>query len=74
LLQATNRLTEAEPLMRRHVVIFTDFERKTGHPHPHRDAALHNYVRLLAAMGKSDDEIKAAIVSLTGEGGLRDPQ
>ena len=40
LLQATNRLAEAEPLMRRHWRIFIDFERKTGHPHPHRDAAL----------------------------------
>ena len=69
LLQDTNRLAEAEPLMRRHLAIFIDFERKTGHPHPHRDAALRNYAGLLAAMGKSEAEIKAAIASLTGEGG-----
>ncbi len=65
LLQATNRLTEAEPLMRRHVVIFLDFERATGHPHPHRDAALRNYAGLLTAMGKTDAEIRAAIATLT---------
>ena len=69
LLQATNRLAEAEPPMRRHLAIFIDFERKTGYPHPHRDAALRNYAGLLAAMGKSAAEIKAAIATLTPEGG-----
>jgi tetratricopeptide (TPR) repeat protein len=66
LLRATNRLDEAEPLMRRHVVIFLDFQRTTGHPHPHRDAALRNYANLLRAMGKSEAEIRAAIATLTG--------
>jgi hypothetical protein len=72
LLKRTNRLDEAEPLMRRHLAIFIDFERKNGHPHPHREAAVRNYADLLAAMGKSETEIKAAIVSLTGEEGPRD--
>ncbi len=36
LLQATSRLGEAEPLMRRVVVIFLDFERATAHAQPHR--------------------------------------
>jgi hypothetical protein len=67
-LQNTNRLAEAQPLMRHVLVIFIDFERKTGHPHPHRDAALHNYAGLLTAMDKSEAEIRAAIVSLMGEG------
>jgi tetratricopeptide (TPR) repeat protein len=74
LLQATNRLAEAEPLMRRHLAIFIDFEHKTGHPHPHRDDAVGNYAGLLAAMGKSEAEIRAAIASLVAEGGPRDPR
>jgi hypothetical protein len=57
--------------MRRHLAIFINFARKTGHPH--RDAALHNYASLLAAMGKSEAEIEAAIAGLTGEDGPRGP-
>ena len=64
---ATGRLAEAEPLMRRHLAIFIDFERKNGHSHPHRDKAQVNYASLLAAMGKSEAEIKAAIAELTAE-------
>jgi tetratricopeptide (TPR) repeat protein len=43
LLQDTNRLSEAELLMCRHLAIFIRFGRKTGHPHPHHEAALRNY-------------------------------
>jgi Tfp pilus assembly protein PilF len=68
LLRATNRSADAEPLMRRVLAILIDFERKTGHPHPHRDMAMHNYVGLLAEVGKSEAEIEAAIASLTAEG------
>ncbi|HZC55787.1 MAG TPA: hypothetical protein VE396_07020 [Xanthobacteraceae bacterium] len=64
LLKATNRLLEAEPLMHRHVVIFVEFTRKTGHRHPHLDAAFENYAGLLAAMGKNKAEIAAACVEL----------
>jgi tetratricopeptide (TPR) repeat protein len=60
LLRHTNWPVEAEPLMRRHLAIFIDFERKTGHPHPHRDYAVVNYTALLTEMGKSEAEIKAA--------------
>jgi hypothetical protein len=74
LLQATNRLAEAEPLMRRMMGIFVDFERKTGHRHPLRDRALRNYAGLLTAMGKSEGESKAAIASLSADGGAGDPQ
>ena len=59
LLQATNRLSDAEPLMRRHVEIFREFGRKTGHEHPHMQAALGNYVGLLKAMKLSEVEIAA---------------
>jgi hypothetical protein len=47
LLQATNRLEEAEPLMRRMVSIFKHFNDSTGHEHPHWRAALTNYSDLL---------------------------
>jgi hypothetical protein len=59
--------------MRLVLAILVDFGRKTRHPHPHRDAALRNYAGLLAAIGKSEAEIKAAIASSIGEGGARDP-
>jgi tetratricopeptide (TPR) repeat protein len=73
LLESTDRLAEAEPLTRRVLAILVDFERKTGHLHPHHDAALRNYAGLLAAMGKSQAEIKAALTAQTGEDGPRDP-
>jgi tetratricopeptide (TPR) repeat protein len=73
LLQDTNRLSEAELLMCRHLAIFIRFGRKTGHPHPHHEAALRNYSNLLAAMGKSEADIKAALAALTGGDGRRDP-
>ena len=50
------------------VAIVIDFERRTGHPHPHRDAAFGNYVRLLAATGKSEAEITAALADVTAGG------
>jgi tetratricopeptide (TPR) repeat protein len=69
LLRATNRLAEAELLMCRVLAIFIDFERKTGHSHPHRDEAVANYTDLLTAMGKSEAEIKATIANLmAGDG------
>jgi hypothetical protein len=43
LLQPTNRLSEAGPLMRRMVDIFLKFTVATGHPHPHLNAALGNF-------------------------------
>jgi tetratricopeptide (TPR) repeat protein len=64
LLQSTNRVDEAEPLMRRAVAIRVDFTRRTGHRHPHLDAAFENYAALLANMGKSQAEIDAACAEL----------
>jgi Tetratricopeptide repeat len=63
LLQATNRLVEAEPLSRRQLRIFAGFGRRTGHEHPHFHAALLNYIDLLNAMGMSEDEIQARVLS-----------
>jgi hypothetical protein len=70
LLQATNRLGKAEPLMRRHLVTFLHFERTTRHARPHLDAAIRNYARLIAAMGKNAAEIRSAIATLQRDAGL----
>ena len=58
LLQATNRLEEAEPLMRRALLIFREFTRRTGHEHPHWLTTFENYTILLKAMGKTEAEIQ----------------
>ncbi|HEY1932578.1 MAG TPA: tetratricopeptide repeat protein [Acetobacteraceae bacterium] len=73
LLQATNRLGEAEPLMRRALAIVLTFQRDTGHAHPHRDAAIANYRRLLEAMGRSEADIDAALAALWREAGVALP-
>ena len=61
---ATNRISEAEPLLRRHLLIFLDFSRRTGHEHPHLKTAFDTYRLLLKAMGKTDAEIEATIEAL----------
>jgi hypothetical protein len=43
LLQATNRLAEAEPRIGRAALIYLAFERQTGHTHPYRDTAFAWY-------------------------------
>jgi tetratricopeptide (TPR) repeat protein len=64
LLGNTNRLGEAEPLMRRHVAIFVEFTRRTGHRHPHLEAAFNNYAGLLEDMGRDQAKIEAACAEL----------
>jgi hypothetical protein len=61
--QATNRLGEAKPLMRRHPDILA-FQRDTGHAHPCRGAAIGNYTGLLKAMGQSEVRIATAVAAL----------
>ena len=70
LLQATNRLAEAEPLMRRHVAMFLKFTQATGSQHPHLQAAWKNYEGLLRAMGMSDAEVHERLNELHGEYGM----
>ncbi|MGH8489047.1 MAG: tetratricopeptide repeat protein [Gammaproteobacteria bacterium] len=70
LLQATNRLEEAEPLSRRVLAIVLDFSRRTGHPHPHLDAALANYAGILKGRGRSEADIAAELGPLSGEYGV----
>jgi hypothetical protein len=68
LLQATNRLAEAEPLMSGAVVIYRKFQEATGHEHPHWETVLANYVALLAAMGLNAAEIGAKLQALASGG------
>ena len=52
LLRGTNRIDEAEPLMRRSLDIFDSFGRQTGHEHPDFQRANQNYQVLQRAMGQ----------------------
>jgi hypothetical protein len=70
LLKDTNRLEEAEPLMRRHVEIFLKFTAATGHEDPHLQSALGNYEGLLQAMGRSDAEVQQELTDLLAEYGV----
>ncbi len=64
IMKATNRLAEAEPIWCRAVTIFIEFERRNGHPHPHHDAAIRNYVGMLREMGKNQTDIDLAMATL----------
>ncbi len=69
LLQATEP-AEAEALSRRMMLIFLAFTRDTGHPHPHLQAAIGNYLQLLAAQTDDPAEVARRLVSLGPEAGL----
>ncbi len=64
LLKATNRLAEAEPLMRRALLILVEFTRRIGREHPHLDVILGNYRGLLEALGKTPDQIRQCLREL----------
>ena len=70
LLKATNRLAEAEPLMRRMVGIFLNFTQRTGHQHPHVHTAIGNYMGLLQAMRWSESQIHEQLHALLTECGM----
>ncbi len=61
LLQATNRLAEAEPLMGRAFVIFW---KSLGLDRPNTQTLRGIYITLLQAMGLSDPEIQAKLQAL----------
>lgn len=69
-LHATNRLSEAEPLSKRHLLIFLAFLRQ-GFQHPHLQDAIGNYAALLSMMGHPEEDIqtklKALFTDATGE-------
>ena len=54
MLQETNRIEEAEPLMRRSLDIFDAFGRQTGHEHSYFQRANEDYQALRRAM-ESDE-------------------
>ena len=63
LLQATNQLAEAEPLMRRMAETLIAFSQQGFH-HPNLEAGLGNYFSLLQALDLSESEIQAKLQSL----------
>ena len=73
LLQATNRLDEAEPLMRRALAIFCALEAAIGRSHPSRELVQGNYAGLLAALGRGEAETAAAIAGVRRAAGLDAP-
>lgn len=64
LLRHKNELKEAEPLMRKVLEIFVGISGRTGHPHPHLEAAFGNYSALLREIGQSEEEIDATLHEL----------
>jgi hypothetical protein len=64
LLQTTNRLAEAEPLLRRVLDILVNFTRATGQSHAHLESARADYARALRELGRSEAEIEAALKSV----------
>ena len=65
LLQATNRLAEAEPLMRRALAILIE---SLGAEHPHSCTVRDNTIGLLRKLGRTEDEIMANLGNLFGQG------
>jgi hypothetical protein len=62
LLQATNRLGEAEPLARRGVRILIEFQHSTGHEHLNFRAGLADYKILLQALEKTPEQIEQQLL------------
>jgi ABC-type transporter Mla subunit MlaD len=67
LLGATNRLDEAEQLLRQSVEMFFKFTRAIGHPHSSLQGALKNYAELLQIMDRSEEQVFATLHELTPE-------
>ena len=70
LLKDTNRLAEAEPLLRQALEIFLHFTAATGHEHPHLRTVIGNFSALLEAMGRSREEIEAQLKQIEKPFGL----
>jgi hypothetical protein len=60
LLRATNRLSGAEPLYQRALVILIRFTLMAGHQHPNLEPVQSNYAQALRELGRTDAEIDAA--------------
>jgi hypothetical protein len=68
-LESTNREAEAEPLMRRDVIIFLKFTRKTGHHHTNLRLSFDNYRRLLNKLSFMPEQISQRFAELGKEAG-----
>jgi len=68
LLQDTNPLSEAEPLLRRALAILARFTRATGHQHPSFELFRANYVQAPSKLSRTEAEIEAALKSLLEDG------
>jgi hypothetical protein len=65
LVMVTNRLAEAEPLMRRTLVIFLS---GLGLGHPNSQTVLENYRKILQAQSLSEAAIQVKLASLNPQG------
>ena len=70
LLQDTNRLAEAEPLMRRAVEISLGFFVSTRHHHPNEAAVIANYRDLLEAIDYTPEQIDVRFAEIAASFGL----
>jgi hypothetical protein len=70
LLHDTNRLEEAEPMMRRALTIFLKFTKWTGHLHPHLNIAFRIYLGILEAMSFGGEEIRGCFAEVAKAAGF----
>jgi hypothetical protein len=70
LLQANNRLVEAEPLMRRALLILLKFTHATSHTHPELRKFIENYRYFLGEMKLTKAQIIERINTLGPEAGF----
>jgi tetratricopeptide (TPR) repeat protein len=67
LMERTNRLLEAEPLMRHHLEMLLRSSRSIAHEDSSLRAAIGNYIDLLRASGKSEEEIGRQLTEVAPE-------
>ena len=70
LLKATNRLAEAEPLMRRSLEIIFHFCVNCGHLHPNLKMFVENYITILQQTGWTETEAGQHVIALAKTCGL----
>ncbi len=73
LLRATNRLSKAEPLFWRQVVIDLIFERQNGIPHPDLESDRRAYRQAAEQMGMSSTEIERRLQAAHSTTGPLEP-
>jgi hypothetical protein len=70
LLQATNWLDDAEPLMQLHLVMLFKFTRSTGHVHPPFETGMQKLSCFATSHGSSDEEVGWRLLSLGEDAGF----